>query len=414
MEHSAKTQLTALADQCVKCGLCLPHCPTYGLNANEADSPRGRIALIQGWTQGQLNLEGPLSNHLDGCLGCLNCERVCPSLVRVGELIDAQRACASKQSPARRRVLKRLLLTAMSNQRALRLVDGATGAYRAMGLPRLLAPLARKSGARLQLLNRLAATWGGAGRDAKPHRRPGATEVLLLPGCLTKRLQPKLPAAASDVLAHFGFDVSVASNSACCGAILRHNGFPVDAERRRRGTAGANPRRTLVSLASACAAELKSAADGTAAAEICRLLADQPLPTGVALSPLDAEVLVHVPCSQRNHLRDPDAAGDLLARIPGIRLRPLSTEASCCGAAGTYFLQHPQTSQALIEDLLSEQLPRSEQKQSLPRYLVTTNIGCALQLRLALEERGLAIEVLHPVELLHRQLESSAAAPDPG
>ncbi|MFZ0789724.1 MAG: 4Fe-4S dicluster domain-containing protein, partial [Chromatiaceae bacterium] len=72
-------QLLGLADQCVKCGFCLPHCPTYAKLGNEADSPRGRIALIQGWASGQLELTPRLSAHLDGCLTCRACEDACPS-----------------------------------------------------------------------------------------------------------------------------------------------------------------------------------------------------------------------------------------------------------------------------------------------------------------------------------------------
>jgi glycolate dehydrogenase iron-sulfur subunit len=38
------------------------------------------------------------------------------------------------------------------------------------------------------------------------------------------------------------------------------------------------------------------------------------------------------------------------------------------------------------------------------QQLVTTNIGCALQLRAALRKRNASVEVLHPVTLIERAL----------
>jgi glycolate oxidase iron-sulfur subunit len=93
-----------------------------------------------------------------------------------------------------------------------------------------------------------------------------------------------------------------------------------------------------------------------------------------------------------------------LARIPDLTAIPLLDNQYCCGAAGTYLMQHPQT--AL--DLAAPKILALEALR--PDYLVTTNTGCALHLAARAEEAGLRIPVLHPVELIERQL---AHAPQP-
>ena len=92
--------LVALADRCVQCGLCLPHCPTYQLDRHESESPRGRIAYARAVATGALAPTPVGDLHLDHCLGCRRCEPVCPAGVRYGELLVAARAA---QAPRRRR-----------------------------------------------------------------------------------------------------------------------------------------------------------------------------------------------------------------------------------------------------------------------------------------------------------------------
>ena len=64
---------------CVHCGLCTAACPTYLETGNENDSPRGRIYLMRGVTDGRLELTGTVRRHLDLCLDCRSCETACPS-----------------------------------------------------------------------------------------------------------------------------------------------------------------------------------------------------------------------------------------------------------------------------------------------------------------------------------------------
>jgi glycolate oxidase iron-sulfur subunit len=68
----------------------------------------------------------------------------------------------------------------------------------------------------------------------------------------------------------------------------------------------------------------------------------------------------------------------------------------CCGAAGTYNLQHPEMATALA----ARKLTHIASTQA--RTCATGNVGCAMHLSSEATARGTNVQIVHPVELLHR------------
>src|SRR5947209_11878028 len=89
----------SLISDCVHCGFCLPACPTYVSWGEEMDSPRGRIDLMKGVSDGVIPLDDLVTGHIDACLGCMGCVTACPSGVRYDLLIEATRAKIEEQVP---------------------------------------------------------------------------------------------------------------------------------------------------------------------------------------------------------------------------------------------------------------------------------------------------------------------------
>src|SRR5271166_313071 len=81
---------------CVHCGLCTSACPTYVELGDENDSPRGRIYLMRGVTDGRIPLDKAVTRHLELCLDCRACESACPSGVQYGKLIEPFRIAMRK------------------------------------------------------------------------------------------------------------------------------------------------------------------------------------------------------------------------------------------------------------------------------------------------------------------------------
>src|SRR5258708_26339992 len=77
---------------CVHCGFCTATCPTYVLDGDELDSPRGRIYLIKDMLEFDRPASPEVVKHIDRCLSCLACMTTCPSGAHYMHLIAPARA----------------------------------------------------------------------------------------------------------------------------------------------------------------------------------------------------------------------------------------------------------------------------------------------------------------------------------
>lgn len=405
---NATAHILAAADRCVMCGLCLPHCPTYQLHHRETESPRGRIALMQALAAGRLQADEALQRHLDSCLVCRACERMCPSKVEYGQLIDTTRGLLRARGQQPGAALRQLLDQVADKPKLQRNATLLRG-YQRSGVQSLLRASGLLKGLGLAAQEASLPAIPEPARLAEHYPAKGACRgrIGLFTGCIGSVLEGELHRAAIALLTRLGYEVLVPAAQVCCGSLHQHNGAPQRAHeltQQNAATFAALKLDAVVSTVSGCAGQLAEHAAHTGTDkelfyyEICDFLARINWPESLPLKPLPQRVLLHLPCSQRNVLQRPEAVPQLLGRIPQLECEELAENALCCGAAGSYQLTQPDNAAALGARKLDHL------EESGATLLVSNNLGCALHLRQGLAARGMAVEVVHPLQLLQRAL----------
>jgi glycolate oxidase iron-sulfur subunit len=395
----ARERIVALADQCVKCGLCLPYCPTYAQDRLEAESPRGRIALARAVAEGSLPAADRLRAHLDHCLGCLGCERVCPSDVRYGELLVETRALLGP-SPQRPRLLLGLLKRPALLRAATTLAGWLRAARWAPALARRLLPAGSAWRAAVAVL---PAQPPAKTSRLKPLPRPKETlgRVALFPGCVASVDDAAAQEAARQLLGAAGFVVQMLP-AFCCGAMDLHDGATEGAERsalRVRDAWHAADADILATVTPGCLGTLRRALPGVRVEHVPGLLAAHA--DTLHFRPLAERVALHLPCTQVNVAGDGAALTALLRRVPKLDVQLVPAPPYCCGAAGSHMLQFPERAAALRRE------KQAQIAALAPDRLLSCNIGC--RLHLGADSTG-APPSAHPLTVLAEQLESGSIA----
>jgi len=399
---------------CVHCGLCLDTCPTYRVLGTEADSPRGRIYIMESIDRGELELDDQAALHLSRCLGCLACETACPSGVSFGRRIEEFRPRLAERSHDRAQAWKDMARKVYTNDNV---VD--TGLRVAELLDRAGLGAARRKVPGLGLLpGGAAASQPAADPDVSPLRRSRTHQPLrararaaVLTGCVGDRLAPGINRDTVEVLQRNSIEVVEVAAQRCCGALDLHSGRRREAE----ALAAANARAFaaadvdfIVSTAAGCGAMLRDYAHvlhGTdeelsgreladCSRDICELLVELDFEKPSHPLEVHGEVAYHDACHLL-HARAISAAPRLVCEAAlGRAPVDLGENAICCGSAGSYNLDHP----AISAELGARKAELARQRQA--GMIAVGNVGCLLQISRSLALAGLPVEVRHPVQLL--------------
>ncbi len=366
------------AERCVSCGLCLPNCPTYRKTLSEADSPRGRLNLMRGAMKGEIPINKRFIEHIDLCLDCRSCEKVCPNHVQYDAVLRTMRAPIEEAKG--RSLLKKASLGLVSRP----------------GWVEKMGRLYLESGLRLpgkysnldaMMQRGLPAFPKKSVYEAKGEKNG---EVGLFLGCIARLTDTHALNAAIHVLNSLGYTVHVPQDQTCCGAL--HVRYGEDAvplmEKNRQAFSEID---TIVSTSSACTAELSREFQGRVQ-DISGFLENAEGWERVEISPFEGKIAVHDPCSLRNVLKKEAMPYRILEKIPGAIVEALPANGQCCGSAGSYFLTEPEMANALLDDKM-EVIGKSEAK-----IIATSNVGCAMSLR------GRGARVAHPVVIIARQM----------
>jgi glycolate oxidase iron-sulfur subunit len=422
---------------CVHCGLCLSSCPTYLQLGDENDSPRGRLYLMRAVAEKKLPAASDaFRRHIDLCLGCRACETACPAGVAYGSLLeDARKKIASAgarkfrlekatrfflnhifNSPQR---LHLFLLPARFLRRRGKLIQLLLGSgllpESAAKALRLLAatkyvPFA-PSLAASEVLNDTPDR-GSANSKQEP-RRPQQSpreKVGLFEGCVTRELFAHTNGATVKVLENNACAVACPKGQACCGALHLHAGEAETARQLARRNIEAfesGEGEAIIVNVAGCGAVLKeygqlladdpdfarrAAAFASRVRDISEFLVEISFRPGPRRVP--AKATYDAPCHLHHAQRITGAPLELLARVSGLQLVPLVESDACCGGAGVYNLLHAELADKILERKLEYV------RQTGAEILLTGNAGCAMQIGSGLQQAGINVSVMHPVEIL--------------
>jgi L-lactate dehydrogenase complex protein LldE len=221
--------------------------------------------------------------------------------------------------------------------------------------------------------------------------------------CLVDALYPRIGIAVVTTLERMGYSVRVPEGQTCCGLPFYNNGYVAEAAEVARNTLSAlGDDDPVVVPSGSCAWMMRDIypkldpAGGRFAERVVEFseLVER-TPGWSADAPAGARrVTYHPSCHLLRGLGVRDQPIKVLGRIEGLTLCPMDREEHCCGFGGTFGVRYPEVSTSMADDKIASA------ERSGAEVMVTTDVGCLMQLEGRLRRQGKPLAIRHLAEVL--------------
>lgn len=370
---------------CIRCGLCSYTCPVYRVLVTETFSPRGRVALIRAAGQAEVDPGKNFGDKFYSCTLCAACSQVCPSGVKVDELL-----LGIREELAGRDLLPPALAHLSRTIRETHNISGEDNTVRLIWSENLEHPPI------------------GSGRET--------AEVVYFVGCVGSFFPRSyaIPQAFVQTLETAGVDYALlGGNEWCCGYPLLVNGLPSEAEEAIRHNVArvrATGASKIVFTCPSCYHIWKHTYPQIAGSEMDALemlhatefLADLIDQGKLHLREMNQTVTYHDPCDLGRKSKVYEAPRRVLQSIPGLTLVEMSDNREnslCCGGGGNLETYEAE----LVTALSARRLAQA--KQTGAQVIVSACQQCERTLANASRQQRARLRVLDITEVVWKATE---------
>lgn len=386
---------------CMRCGFCLPACPTYiHTNAEEANSPRGRIALMKAVRDGKVVWDKSIEESFNTCLGCRACEPACPAGVQYGALIEQTRHAvqlAKNRKPVEKAVRRATFDGIFANQKAMVGAVNLVKIYQKSGLQKIT----RKIGFLnlfppfMKEMEAVLPTPTKGMLPSLPQRPRHTMHIAFFSGCLMDTLFVETNKKTIALLEMLGAKVTIPKHQQCCGALHGHSGEMDKAKRNAQANLNVFTDESfdyIVNNAGGCGAFLAEynhhLKDDPSYKERAQQFTDKQIDISSLLVQLGlpkflkgikAKTKKKITYQDSCHLRNVNGISkeprEILKSMTGFDYEELVGADTCCGSAGIYNILQPEMADAILETKMANV------NAIEPAVVVTANPGCLMQMQ---------------------------------